>query len=228
MLHIKKFCIRLIMFLLVVEAILTTGGFLTGMSNRTLASFVIHESVWKSPAILNQDDKSVHSSSKVKATYKKVINTSTKNSLENKEDWSKYPSKKVVATGYTAGIESTGKNPGHPLYGITFSGVKVKRDLYSTIAADPNVFPLGTILFIPDYGFGVVADTGSAIKGDIIDLYFETVDEVYNEWGKQTVEVYIIKNGKGKLSEEELTAMNEDETMQVFRQSYMNKRNERD
>lgn len=118
------------------------------------------------------------------------------------------PSKTVTATGYTAGIESTGKEPGHELYGITFSGIEVKRDLYSTIAADPKVFPIGTVMFIPGYGYGVVADTGSAIKGNIIDLYFDTVDEVFNEWGKQKVEVYVLKEGDGTLTEEEFAAMN--------------------
>ena len=76
----------------------------------------------------------------------------------------------MTATGYTSGIESTGKRPGHPEYGITYSGVKAKRDLYSTIAADLRVFPLGTILFVPGYGYGVVADKGGAIKGNRLDL----------------------------------------------------------
>ncbi|MDZ5713628.1 3D domain-containing protein [Jeotgalibacillus haloalkalitolerans] len=118
------------------------------------------------------------------------------------------PSKTVTATGYTAGIESTGKEPGDDLYGITFSGIEVKRDLYSTIAADPKVFPIGTVMFIPGYGYGVVADTGSAIKGNIIDLYFDTVDEVFNEWGKQKVEVYVLKEGDGTLTEEEFAELN--------------------
>lgn len=142
--------------------------------------------------------------------------------LEEAFDWSRYPAKTVVATGYTAGMESTGKNPEHPAYGITYSGVKVKRDLYSTVAADPNVFPIGTILFIPGYGYGVVADTGSAIKGNKIDLYFETVEDVYSNWGKKTVDVHVIKMGSGTITEDELTALNEDEAMQVFRQSYLN------
>ncbi|MEH7386937.1 3D domain-containing protein, partial [Bacillus sp. JJ1521] len=86
--------------------------------------------------------------------------------IEEAIDFSKYPTQSVVATGYTAGIESTGKDANHPSYGITYSGVKVKRDLYSTIAADLNVFPIGTILFIPNYGYGVVADKGGAIKGN--------------------------------------------------------------
>ncbi|PPA70498.1 hypothetical protein C4B60_10470 [Jeotgalibacillus proteolyticus] len=119
-----------------------------------------------------------------------------------------YPAKTVTATGYTAGEESTGKNPGDKLYGITFSGVEVKRDTYSTIAADPKVFPIGSILFIPGYGYGVVADTGSAIKGDIIDLYYETVDDVFNEWGKQKVKVYVVKKGDGSFSEKELLNLN--------------------
>jgi len=136
-------------------------------------------------------------------------------------DWSEYPKKTIVATGYTAGIESTGKEPDHPEYGITYSGVKVKRDLFSTIAADLSVFPIGTVLFIPGYGYGVVADKGGAIKGNKLDLYYDTVEEVYEEWGKKTVEVSIVKMGNGHLTEEELQAMNEDETMQVFRQQFV-------
>ncbi|MCH1625522.1 3D domain-containing protein [Fredinandcohnia quinoae] len=144
--------------------------------------------------------------------------------LEEAIDFSKYPSRTVVATGYTAGVESTGKDSSHPQYGITYSGVKVKRDLYSTIAADLNVFPLGTVLFIPDYGYGVVADKGGAIKGNKIDLYYDTVADVYEKWGKRTVEVYVIEMGNGKLTEEVLAMKNEDESMQVFRQQYIGKK----
>lgn len=131
-----------------------------------------------------------------------------------------HPVRKVVATGYTAGIESTGKTESHPSYGITFSGVPVTRDLYSTIAADPAVFPIGTVLYIPGYGYGVVADTGSAIKGNKIDLYFETVEDVYNEWGKKETDVHVIKWGKGALTEQEVIALNENEAMQVFRNEW--------
>lgn len=114
----------------------------------------------------------------------------------------------VVATGYTAGVESTGKSPGHPGYGITYSGVKVRRDQVSTIAADPRLFPIGTLLFIPGYGYGVVADTGSAIKGKRIDLYFETIREVYEQWGKRKVSVHVLRKGNGKLSQAWLNDIN--------------------
>lgn len=110
---------------------------------------------------------------------------------------------KVTATGYTAGYESTGKTAKHPQYGITYSGVKVRRDknTVSTIAADPKILPLGSVLYIPGYGYAVVADTGSAIKGRKIDLYFSTTKQVYKEWGKKTVVVQLIKRGKGKCTE---------------------------
>ena len=143
--------------------------------------------------------------------------------LENTLDFSKYQKHQVIATGYTAGVESTGKNPNSPAYGVTYSGVKVKRDLYSTIAADLTVFPLGTILFVPGYGYGVVADTGSAIKGNRLDLYYETVQDVYNHWGKRTVDVYVVQKGKGKLSETQLSNLNEAEHMQVFREQILGK-----
>ncbi|MCM3718754.1 3D domain-containing protein [Fictibacillus phosphorivorans] len=139
-------------------------------------------------------------------------------SIEEIIDFTKYPSVSVTATGYTAGKESTGKEKTHPAYGITKSGVKVKRDLYSTIAADTTIFPIGTVLWIPGYGYGVVADTGSAIKGHRIDLYYDTVEEVYKKWGKKTIDVYVVQRGDGNITEAELKELNEDKSMQVFRQ----------
>jgi 3D (Asp-Asp-Asp) domain-containing protein len=142
------------------------------------------------------DELPVESSRKVTANYKLIPRL-------NKEAMEKYTPVEVVATGYYAGKESTGKGPGHPEYGITYSGVKVKRDEYafSTIAADPKVFPIGTVLYVPGYGYGVVADTGSAIKGKKIDLYFDTKDQVFREWGKRTVTVFVVKKGQGKMTE---------------------------
>ena len=165
--------------------------------------------------------KEVHAAEQDKRTIPSI---EVIRALENTKDWSKYRSMEVTATGYTAGMESTGKTKGHPEYGITYSGVKVKRDLYSTIAADLRVFPIGTILFVPGYGYGVVADKGGAIKGNRLDLYYETVRDVYNQWGKKKLNVYIVKVGNGKLTEEDLTLLNEDETMQVFRGQYLKQR----
>ncbi|QDP40967.1 3D domain-containing protein [Radiobacillus deserti] len=157
-----------------------------------------------------------------KATTRYISSEQVKGpeTLQEAINFEQYPSQTVTATGYTAGYESTGKTEDHPEYGITYSGVKVKRDLYSTIAADLDVYPIGTILFIPGYGYGVVADKGGAIRGNKIDLYYPTVEAVYNEWGKQQVEVYLVKKGDGSLSESELNQLNETKALQVFRDNY--------
>ncbi len=121
----------------------------------------------------------------------------------------------VVATGYYAGVESTGKDSSHPQYGITYSGARVVRGEYSTIAADLNVFPLGTILYIPGYGYGVVADIGSAIKGNIIDLYFNTKEDVFSQWGKKSVDVYVVKRGDGFVNDAMIQELNSKQVVQV-------------
>ncbi|HHW57462.1 MAG TPA: DUF348 domain-containing protein [Clostridia bacterium] len=97
--------------------------------------------------------------------------------------------KTMIATAYDSSEDSTGKKPGDPDYGITATGMKATRGV---IAVDPRVIPLGTRLYVEGYGFGIAADTGGAIKGNIIDVYFPTHEEV-QKWGKRYVKVYILK-----------------------------------
>ncbi|NNJ71234.1 MAG: 3D domain-containing protein, partial [Kiritimatiellales bacterium] len=52
--------------------------------------------------------------------------------------------------------------------GQTSSGAMVRP---GTIAADTSIYPYGTIMYIPGYGYGRVEDTGGAIKGQHIDVY---------------------------------------------------------
>ncbi|MED4130446.1 MULTISPECIES: 3D domain-containing protein [Shouchella] len=139
--------------------------------------------------------------------------------MEQELETNDYHRVHVTATGYTAGEESTGKNPGDPAYGITYSGLPVLRDAYSTVAADPTVFPLGTVLFIPGYGYGVVADTGSAIKGTKIDLYYDSIEDVFNEWGKKDLDVFVIKEGTGTITQEELNQLNERTSIHDFKRT---------
>ncbi|MGC5328255.1 3D domain-containing protein [Brevibacillus sp. SYSU BS000544] len=144
----------------------------------------------------------------------RTVSASSINQMIDKSDEfdvtsGQFPKVRVVATGYYAGYESTGKNPNDPSYGITYSGVKVRRAAYSTIAADLRVFPIGTILYIPGYGYGVVADKGGAIRGNKIDLYFETKKDVYSKWGKRTVDVFLVHKGNGELSEYTMKALND-------------------
>lgn len=210
---------RTFMTMLTVIALLSTYTSITGVQAKELSNWFLDHGIGSFGGFIQGD---LFQNTRVTASQLPSFATNqAASSLEDAIDWSKYPARNVVATGYTAGKESTGKTLDHPAYGITYSGVKVKRDLYSTIAADPNVFPIGTVLFIPGYGYGVVADTGSAIKGDKIDLYFETVKDVYEQWGKREVTVYTVDPGNGTLTEEALQQLNEDEAMQVFRQQYI-------
>jgi len=101
----------------------------------------------------------------------------------------------MTSTAYDLSVESCGKTPDHPEYGITYSGTRAKR---GTVAVDPGVIPLGTRLYIEsldgraDYGFAVAEDTGSAVKGNIIDLFMESESDVA-AYGKRKVRVYIIE-----------------------------------
>jgi 3D (Asp-Asp-Asp) domain-containing protein len=142
---------------------------------------------------------------------KRAVSASSLTQVIDKKDLmlEQYPKVRVVATGYSAGYESTGKHPSHPSYGITYSGVRVRRGEYSTIAADLRVFPLGTVLYIPGYGYGVVADKGGAIRGNKIDLFFKTKQDVYKQWGKKTVDVYVVRRGDGKVTEAMMNMLNE-------------------
>lgn len=228
--RLKMWAIRLVMAVLFFAALTSTFQSISGVEASVVSSYVFDSDVRQQEGTSSFDHKKKSMGLALKF-FKKVSEMKTKISssekvagtpptLEESMNWAQYPTKQIIATGYTAGVESTGKNPGHPGYGITYSGVKVKRDLYSTVAADLNVFPIGTILFIPDYGFGVVADKGGAIKGNKVDLYYNTVKDVYEQWGKKTLDAYIIKMGNGKLTEEDMKTLNENESMQVFRQQF--------
>ena len=175
MIKIKKYSTRMIMTLLFMGAFFTTFQSITGLDANTLITSMDMKGKEDSVALLESGWPTLKS---VKANSNPSTADAEVARIEDQLDLAKYPKRKVVATGYTAGVESTGKGPNHPEYGITYSGVMVKRDLYSTVAADLNVFPIGTILFIPDYGFGVVADKGGAIKGNRVDFFFNKLDDI--------------------------------------------------
>ncbi len=61
---------------------------------------------------------------------------------------------------------------------------------HGTIAADLDLYPFGTRMYIPGYGYGVVHDCGSQIKSNHIDLYFEKHSDALH-WGRKTIFVTI-------------------------------------
>jgi 3D (Asp-Asp-Asp) domain-containing protein len=86
-----------------------------------------------------------------------------------------------------SGKRMTVSSTGYCLRGTTATGIPVG---WGVVAVDPSVIPLGTRMFVPGYGEGVAADTGSAVKGLIIDLWFPTCEQAL-EWGRRTVTITI-------------------------------------
>jgi len=73
------------------------------------------------------------------------------------------------------------------LPGSTASGLPVG---IGVIAVDASVIPLGTRVFVPGYGHAVAADVGSAVRGNIIDLWMPTTKDAL-AWGRRTVTITI-------------------------------------
>lgn len=102
---------------------------------------------------------------------------------------------RMTATAYDATFESCGKHPDHPQYGVTYSGLRVRPGI---VAVDPKVIPLGTYLYVEGYGEALAADIGGAIKGNRIDLYYESPKDVA-KYGKKVVKVYVLDKPRYKF-----------------------------
>lgn len=93
------------------------------------------------------------------------------------------------ATGSSATVGTTGTltvtATGYSLRGRTATGAPVG---WGVVAVDPSVIALGTRMTIPGYGEGFAADTGSAIRGNTIDLWFPTLAQA-RAWGRRTVTI---------------------------------------
>jgi cystine transport system substrate-binding protein len=85
------------------------------------------------------------------------------------------------AGGRTISVSATG----YALPGRTATGLPVG---WGVVAVDPSVIPLGTHMSIPGYGEAVAADTGGAVMGATIDLWFPTVAQA-NAWGRRVVTI---------------------------------------
>jgi 3D (Asp-Asp-Asp) domain-containing protein len=101
---------------------------------------------------------------------------SSNNKQSNDQGSTNGQNMKVVATAYAGhGITSTGTTP-----------------KWGTIAVDPSVIPYGTKVYIPQFDKTFIAeDTGSAIKGNKIDIYMNDEGSA-NNWGRKTIDIYIV------------------------------------
>jgi 3D (Asp-Asp-Asp) domain-containing protein len=93
---------------------------------------------------------------------------------------------------WRVGLFTAYTNTADPMEGGKYAALHTPKHcvpvVKGTIAADPNIYAYGTILYVPEYGYGVVADCGSAIRGpDRFDLAFpnKSPRSLYGFWGKR-------------------------------------------
>jgi uncharacterized protein YabE (DUF348 family) len=76
--------------------------------------------------------------------------------------------------------------------GVTATGINLRANPgVKVIAVDPSVIPLGTKVYVEGYGYAVAADTGGAIRGNKIDVFFASKSEAYR-WGRKQVKIKIL------------------------------------
>ena len=142
---------------------------------------VVYEVVYKNG---KQVSKSVKSTKVTKEPVNKIVAQGTRKTIASRNG-QLLNYKSVIyceSTAYTGGgITATGSVPVRNPNGI------------STIAVDPRVIPLGSLVYVEGYGQAIAADTGGAINGNIVDVYVNSTDEAINGWGrKYNVAVYIL------------------------------------
>lgn len=74
-------------------------------------------------------------------------------------------------------------------YGITASGELVREGF---VAADIDIFPFGTILFIETVGIVIVKDTGGLVEGNIIDVYMKNEADAW-KFGRKKLKTYVLE-----------------------------------
>lgn len=91
----------------------------------------------------------------------------------------------VKATAYTAYCDGC--------IGITKTGVDLRANPdEKVIAVDPAVIPLGSKVYVEGFGYATAEDTGSAIKGNRIDIFIPSREEAL-EYGVKSITVQVIE-----------------------------------
>lgn len=92
-------------------------------------------------------------------------------------------------------MEATAYDPSAGRRNPTFRTSSGLPARYGVVAVDPREIPIGTLLFVEGYGFAIAADTGSAVRGNRIDLCVPTRAEALR-FGRRMVRVHIFRDRK--------------------------------
>ena len=101
------------------------------------------------------------------------------------------PAAETAPAGKTVTVEATAYSTNQPeLSDTTATGINLNENP-KVIAVDPSVIPLGSTVYIPGQGTFIAGDTGSAIKGNRIDVHMTDLNQAL-AFGRQSMEVQIL------------------------------------
>lgn len=122
----------------------------------------------------------------IKPKQKLKITTQAKSKTPSRSNSPSNVAKEIVVSASAFTANCTGCS------GVTSTGINLKRNPnVKVIAVDPNVIKLGTKVYVEGYGYAIAGDTGSAIKGNKIDVFFPTKNAAY-KWGRKNVTIKIL------------------------------------
>jgi len=110
------------------------------------------------------------------------------------------PQNKVIAMGNITSVSRGGQRLDFrearymQATAYTYTGFRTatgKDPAVGMVAVDPQEIPLGTKMYIEGYGYAWAADTGGAVRGNVIDLFMEENSQCV-KWGRRTVKVYLL------------------------------------
>ncbi|MBD8523532.1 3D domain-containing protein [Lysinibacillus fusiformis] len=148
----------------------------TSVTNNTTAT----ES--KPEETVSSTSKTAPKDSVSEATAPSTSNTASKQNAPeaNASSTNKTASREIIveASAYTASCEGCS--------GITATGINLKTNPHAkVISVDPTVIPLGSKVYVEGYGEAIAGDTGGAIEGKRIDVFFPSQQDAINFGVKQ-------------------------------------------
>lgn len=155
------------------------------------------EKASKAAAAQAQEKAKAEASSQASSQSSKPASSasSSQQTTQTSEQPKQEPAQPAPSTPTTSGrtmqMESTGYSCAESVNTFfTAMGIDLRQNP-QVVAVDPSVIPLGSMVEVSGYGIAIAGDTGGAIKGNIIDVHFPTVEQCI-QWGRRSVTVTVI------------------------------------
>ncbi|MFB4162976.1 LysM peptidoglycan-binding domain-containing protein [Alteribacillus sp. JSM 102045] len=134
----------------------------------------------------NLSSNTIHPNQELTVTGSASVSSSSSEKNTNQQSEQKADREMTFSsTAYTANCSGCS--------GVTATGINLKSNPdKKVIAVDPDVIPLGTEVYVEGYGTAVAGDTGGAVKGDKIDVFFSDRSEAL-QWGRKKINIKILQ-----------------------------------